>query len=59
MLQATVEDYERVPIDLIGEALLRGMGWKKGEAIGGKNKAYDNDVCAIFSLKHGQSHGPH
>ena len=37
--EATLEDYERVPVSLIGEALLKGMGWHKGEAIGGKNKA--------------------
>ena len=29
-----------MPVGAIGEALLRGMGWKKNEAIGGKNKAY-------------------
>ena len=40
MAQASLEDYDRVPVSLIGEALLKGMGWQKGEAIGGKNKAF-------------------
>jgi hypothetical protein len=32
------DEYERVPVEAFGAALLRGMGWKKGEAIGGTNK---------------------
>ncbi len=28
---ATMEDYERVPVEQFGEALLRGMGWKPGQ----------------------------
>jgi len=28
---ATLEDYERVPVEQFGEALLRGMGWKPGQ----------------------------
>ncbi|KAF2481044.1 DExH-box splicing factor binding site-domain-containing protein [Neohortaea acidophila] len=31
---ATLEDYERVPVEQFGAALLRGMGWKDGEGIG-------------------------
>ena len=36
---ATLEDYERVPVEEFGAALLRGMGWKEGPATkkGGKN----------------------
>ncbi|KAI9295641.1 hypothetical protein K502DRAFT_348826 [Neoconidiobolus thromboides FSU 785] len=30
----TLEDYEDVPIEEFGAALLRGMGWKDGESIG-------------------------
>ena len=30
--QATLEDYERVPVAEFGAALLRGMGWKPGQA---------------------------
>jgi len=33
---ATVQEYEAVPVDQFGEALLRGMGWSPGAAIGGK-----------------------
>ena len=37
-LQSTMEEYESMPIDRFGEAVLKGMGWKKGEAIGRTNK---------------------
>lgn len=30
--QATLADYERVPVSQFGAALLRGMGWKEGTA---------------------------
>lgn len=30
--QATLEDYERIPVEQFGAALLRGMGWKPGQA---------------------------
>lgn len=36
---STLDDYENVPIESFGTALLRGMGWKNGEPIGGINKA--------------------
>ncbi|XP_076362035.1 G-patch domain and KOW motifs-containing protein-like [Tachypleus tridentatus] len=36
--ESTLEDYERVPVEEYGLAVLRGMGWKKGEPVGGKNK---------------------
>ncbi|KAL5529718.1 hypothetical protein ACEPAG_5703 [Sanghuangporus baumii] len=29
---ATLDDYERVPVEQFGAALLRGMGWKPGQA---------------------------
>lgn len=29
--EATLNDYDRVPVSQFGEALLRGMGWKPGE----------------------------
>ena len=31
---STLEDYAAVPVEEFGAALLRGMGWKEGEAIG-------------------------
>jgi hypothetical protein len=31
---ATLADYDRVPVEQFGAALLRGMGWKDGEGIG-------------------------
>ena len=37
LLQATDKDYEQVPIEQFGLAMLRGMGWKDGEGVG-KNK---------------------
>ncbi|KAK3278191.1 hypothetical protein CYMTET_13856 [Cymbomonas tetramitiformis] len=32
--QATADEYETMPIELFGEALLRGMGWEEGKAVG-------------------------
>ncbi|KAG5517844.1 hypothetical protein PMAC_000298 [Pneumocystis sp. 'macacae'] len=34
---STLEEYENVPVEEFGNALLRGMGWKEGEGIG-RNK---------------------
>jgi hypothetical protein len=36
--QSSLDDYERVPIDAFGAALLRGMGWKEGNMVG-KNQS--------------------
>lgn len=33
-----MEDYDTVPVSEFGAAMLRGMGWMKGQAIGGTNK---------------------
>ena len=38
LLQSTLADYTEMPVELFGAAVLRGMGWKKGEAIGKSNK---------------------
>lgn len=32
--ESTIEEYERMPVEAFGEALLRGMGWKEGRGIG-------------------------
>ncbi|KAI0356016.1 hypothetical protein OH77DRAFT_1453735 [Trametes cingulata] len=36
--EASLEDYERVPVSQFGAALLRGMGWKEGTAASKKGK---------------------
>jgi G patch domain/KOW motif-containing protein len=36
---ASLEAYEQMPVESFGEALLRGMGWSEGRAIGRGHKA--------------------
>jgi len=36
--QSTLDDYESVPIEQFGLAMLRGMGWKEGQGIGKNEK---------------------
>ena len=31
---ATVEEYQSIPVEAFGEAMLRGMGWTEGKALG-------------------------
>ena len=31
---ATEEEYESIPVEAFGEAMLRGMGWTEGRALG-------------------------
>ena len=33
-----MDDYEEMPIEEFGMALMRGMGWKDGEGLGGSRK---------------------
>lgn len=35
----TAAEYEQMPVEVFGEAVLRGMGWTEGAPIGGVNKA--------------------
>eukprot|EP01125_Pyxidicula_operculata_P009069 TRINITY_DN299_c0_g1_i3.p1 TRINITY_DN299_c0_g1~~TRINITY_DN299_c0_g1_i3.p1 ORF type:complete len:263 (+),score=51.04 TRINITY_DN299_c0_g1_i3:265-1053(+) len=35
---ASLEDYERVPTEKFGEAMLRGMGWRPGTPVGLKSR---------------------
>ncbi|KAG1146608.1 hypothetical protein G6F37_004566 [Rhizopus arrhizus] len=37
--EATMEDYENIPVDEFGAALLRGLGWSEGEGIGRNRKS--------------------
>ncbi|KAG0607007.1 hypothetical protein M758_9G185100 [Ceratodon purpureus] len=36
--EATLDQYEELPVEAFGEALLRGMGWEKGKPIGRNSK---------------------
>jgi G patch domain/KOW motif-containing protein len=38
--EAKLDDYEDMPIHEFGKALMRGMGWKDGEALGGRQRAF-------------------
>ena len=38
--ECTEEDYERVPIEQFGMALLKGMGWEKGKPVGKNPHGY-------------------
>lgn len=34
VIQSTEADYDRVPVEAYGMAMLKGMGWKEGVGIG-------------------------
>ncbi|XP_076622078.1 G-patch domain and KOW motifs-containing protein-like [Colletes latitarsis] len=36
--QSSLEDYEKIPVDAFGIAMLRGMGWQPGKGIGKNEK---------------------
>ena len=36
--QASMDDYEDMPIEDFGKAMLRGMGWEEGKAVGRMHK---------------------
>ncbi|KAI8333607.1 DExH-box splicing factor binding site-domain-containing protein [Chlamydoabsidia padenii] len=42
----TMEDYEKVPVEEFGAALLRGLGWNQGEGIGRNRKTTTPPVMA-------------
>jgi G patch domain and KOW motifs-containing protein len=46
--EATLEAYEAMPVESFGEALLRGMGWVEGKAIG---RMHREEVEAIELLR--------
>lgn len=43
---ATLDDYNRVPVEQFGAAMLRGMGWKEGDGIG-MNKGKKQEKAKI------------
>ncbi|ORX78017.1 hypothetical protein BCR32DRAFT_328691 [Anaeromyces robustus] len=46
--ESTLEDYERIPIEEFGAAMLRGMGWEKGKGVGkNRNKNKNTMVSPI------------
>ena len=38
--QSSLDDYETIPVEAYGMAMLRGMGWKASEGIGLSRKGY-------------------
>lgn len=46
---ATLDQYNAIPVEDFGAALLRGMGWKDGQAIGRGN--YSSSVAAERAMK--------
>lgn len=36
--ETTMEEYDKIPVDEFGAALLRGLGWSEGEGIGRNRK---------------------
>lgn len=48
--QSTDADYESVPVEAYGLAMLKGMGWKKGEGIGRTFKQYGPLTLPSFLL---------
>ena len=37
--ETTMEDYEKIPVEEFGAALLRGLGWSEGQGIGRNRKS--------------------
>lgn len=49
--QSTMDDYENVPIEQYGLAMLRGMGWKKDQGIGGFKKQVIESIDPVVRPK--------
>eukprot|EP00041_Stephanoeca_diplocostata_P032424 m.1037950 g.1037950 ORF g.1037950 m.1037950 type:complete len:469 (+) comp24146_c1_seq8:217-1623(+) len=45
--ESTMEDYDNTRVEDFGAALLRGMGWNEGQAIGQSNKGLLQPIVAI------------
>ncbi|KAI8923300.1 DExH-box splicing factor binding site-domain-containing protein [Entophlyctis helioformis] len=44
--ESSLDDYKRVPIEDFGEAMLRGMGWVEGKAVGKNGKGLIAPIVA-------------
>lgn len=49
--EAAAADYDAIPIEQFGVALLRGMGWKEGDGIGLRNKNVIPPIEAVLRPK--------
>ncbi|XP_022082483.1 G patch domain and KOW motifs-containing protein-like isoform X2 [Acanthaster planci] len=49
--EASAADYDQVPIEQFGMAMLRGMGWKEHEGIGAKMKKVVKPIEAVLRPK--------
>ncbi|GFU58720.1 g-patch domain and KOW motifs-containing protein [Trichonephila clavipes] len=45
--ESKLEDYDRVPVEQFGMAMMRGMGWKEGDGIGNNNKKCVEPIEAL------------
>lgn len=43
---ATVAEYGSIPVEAFGEAMLRGMGWTEGKALGRRDLPVSKHECA-------------
>jgi len=50
--EATEEDYDDMPIEEFGTAMLRGMGWTPGSAIGLSNKGLTEPITFVKRAGH-------
>ncbi|KAH8549313.1 DExH-box splicing factor binding site-domain-containing protein [Umbelopsis sp. PMI_123] len=44
--ETTLEEYDEVPVEQFGAALLRGMGWKEGQSLGGGKAGASEPLAA-------------
>ncbi|KAI8575185.1 hypothetical protein K450DRAFT_262937 [Umbelopsis ramanniana AG] len=44
--ETSLEEYDQVPVEQFGAALLRGMGWKEGQALGGGKAGASEPLAA-------------
>lgn len=56
--ETRLDDYEDMPIAEFGMALMRGMGWKDGEALGGSRKGILEPI-EVSKIPRPESPKPH